>query len=379
MKKNKLFYALGGTIEAETGEVVQTPSGKVTELEGNTHEQGGIDIDVPDGTNIFSDRLGIIDYKGEFKTLAERKKDRLDKLTKISKGFKYGYADPFTRNSAKRVLQNAAAEEESDLRFQDGINKELGTGQYGGKIKAALGMSGGVSGGSMSAGTVIGLASQLFGSIQAANDTKNYIKNRPQMSNFYRNYGINALTKLKNLKSDLEIGKQHQFNLLGSKLAQREQTEASQIATSGGTLNLQRALRGESKRSTDQAFATGYSTLEGDYSNKLVDIGKRESEVSEDRDRMVGYGNAEAFKSKMEGYDNYFTARSKNTADRTAAFANVGTQLNNQDYRSQFLSLLNEGDNLTYGSSSSGLSSFGSGNYELSVPSLLDPNYNSRL
>lgn len=110
------MFAMGGVtpgsqIEAEGEEVVETPDGKVQELKGPKHESGGIDLFLPEGTEIFSDRL-----TGENgKTMAERKKIREKKASKISKLFESSPSDTVLKKTMEKVLSNNELEEQKDL------------------------------------------------------------------------------------------------------------------------------------------------------------------------------------------------------------------------------------------------------------------------
>ena len=90
------MQATGGTIDrasinAEGGEVVDTPNGVPVELNGPSHASGGIDLEVPQGTEIYSKRL-----KGEDgKSMADRKKKR-----------EKGDIDPFSLNSASIMFSH---------------------------------------------------------------------------------------------------------------------------------------------------------------------------------------------------------------------------------------------------------------------------------
>ncbi len=81
----KWKHAMGGTaggvpIEVEHDEVLQMPNGKLHQMKGRTHESGGIDIDVPKGTKIYSDRVKI-----DGKTMQERKLSREKSLARLEK------------------------------------------------------------------------------------------------------------------------------------------------------------------------------------------------------------------------------------------------------------------------------------------------------
>src|SRR5690606_1317424 len=83
-KKKMKKYAQGGTaIEVEGEEIIQTPDGQMQKMQGPSHEQGGIDMNVPEGTKIYSDRLEL-----EGKTMQQRKLNREKRLAKAAKLFK---------------------------------------------------------------------------------------------------------------------------------------------------------------------------------------------------------------------------------------------------------------------------------------------------
>ena len=51
-------FAMGGTVgnvpvEVEGKEVAETPQGQVINFKGPSHEQGGIDVNLPAGTEVF--------------------------------------------------------------------------------------------------------------------------------------------------------------------------------------------------------------------------------------------------------------------------------------------------------------------------------------
>jgi hypothetical protein len=110
-------------IEAEGGEMVETPTGQVQELKGPSHEQGGIPMevnkDIPEGTKIYSDRLKVGD-----KTLAERKAARERQMANIEKSVSNG-ADLAVKNAAQRKIKAIEAEEAQDLQFQENVNNML--------------------------------------------------------------------------------------------------------------------------------------------------------------------------------------------------------------------------------------------------------------
>lgn len=111
-------FATGGKvgiptpINAEGNEVIETPGGTVAELNGPSHAAGGIDMILPSGTEIFSQRLKGSDGK----TMAERKKLRENKLNKIQKLVDNNSGDALLDNTFKRTKANNDKKESVDMR-----------------------------------------------------------------------------------------------------------------------------------------------------------------------------------------------------------------------------------------------------------------------
>jgi hypothetical protein len=116
-------YAMGGRvpIEAEGEEVMETPDGEVRQLEGAAHEQGGIDMNVPKGTTIYSDRLSV-----DGKTMADRKLNREKRIAKLDKVIGGSSSMP-SKNTLKRTSQIAEIEEQQDMALQEVAKRIYGT------------------------------------------------------------------------------------------------------------------------------------------------------------------------------------------------------------------------------------------------------------
>jgi hypothetical protein len=86
---NNNMYPYGGTInddqfgaiaELELQEQMQLPDGTVMGVDGPSHKQGGIEVNVPEGTRVFSDRL-----KNGKRTFAQDAKSINSKIAKLDK------------------------------------------------------------------------------------------------------------------------------------------------------------------------------------------------------------------------------------------------------------------------------------------------------
>ena len=121
---NKMAY--GGQLvpaEVEGNEMGELPNGMLLDFKGPTHEQGGVDVDLPEGTKIYSDRVAI-----DGKTMAQRKKYRENKVKNLEK--KVNKGDMISKATLERYMLTVDQEEELDMRIQELLNNK--THQFGG-------------------------------------------------------------------------------------------------------------------------------------------------------------------------------------------------------------------------------------------------------
>lgn len=111
-KTKRTKFANGGVpINAEGGEVVEVPGGEPVELDGASHANGGINMEVPAGTEIYSQQL-----KGpDGRTMASRKKSREGKEAKLGKTLQVAPTDKLLRNAYKRTKQANAVVDAQDM------------------------------------------------------------------------------------------------------------------------------------------------------------------------------------------------------------------------------------------------------------------------
>lgn len=126
-----LTMATGGSvpgkvpINAEGGEVVDTPFGVPIELAGPSHANGGIDINVPAGTDIYSKRL-----KGpDGKTMADRKKAREKKQADLEKLLDDNPSDKLIRKTLAKVESDNEMSDTIDVAKMD-IVRSMSTNRY---------------------------------------------------------------------------------------------------------------------------------------------------------------------------------------------------------------------------------------------------------
>lgn len=102
-------------IEAEGQEIVQEPNGEMYELQGPSHEQGGIDMQVPEGSQIYSKRLEGADGK----TMAERKAFREKRLAKLEALVKRNPNDKILRRTLEKTQNDFAKQEQEDMAYMN--------------------------------------------------------------------------------------------------------------------------------------------------------------------------------------------------------------------------------------------------------------------
>lgn len=101
-------------IEAEGGEMIAMPwDNQAIPIEGASHEQGGVDLNVPVGSKIYSKR--VKDAKG--KSMAYRKERRDRELKKWEKIVKGDPNNQIARDTLEKVRRNNEIEEANDMAY----------------------------------------------------------------------------------------------------------------------------------------------------------------------------------------------------------------------------------------------------------------------
>lgn len=134
---SKWKHAYGGNVpvNVENEEVGELPSGDILEFNGNTHEQGGIDIALPGGTEIYSERVKV-----DGKSMADRKLTRERKELKSTKNLGKDPTNIFAQNSLNRTTEVNEQEDQFDTMIQNLIKTTADRVKYatGGKIPPYL-------------------------------------------------------------------------------------------------------------------------------------------------------------------------------------------------------------------------------------------------
>ena len=319
----------GSNIEVEGDEVAQYPTGDLVQFDGPRHENGGIDVNLPNGTDIYSDRISI-----DNKTMAQRKLEREKNAAKFAKMYeKNKSAD--VKSTLDRILEINAQQEAFDLEIQGTANRL--TPQNGMTPKAADGTGpGGVStedtsflsglleyfqsAGSPTGGDVIGTIGNLM---QANNPRELTLANRagdqPNV-NAFENYGKNALAKLDQAKGSL------QGNLDSALLDIDKSAQAATKTNSNGarSINTARALN----LATQSVAQDAKAKANVEYANMLTQMLTGEAAMLNDIDARVMTGDQNANEADRMDRDAFFTQLSKDEVARGQAISGVGKNMN---------------------------------------------------
>jgi len=304
-------YAFGGqtnsTINAEGGEILQTPQGQVGNINGATHANGGVNLNVPNGSLIFSDRIGIKDNKGKFSSLADRKRIRENTLARLGKRQR----DPFQINTIARTGQKLDQEEQADVALQTMVRNAIeGRGNLNSNVdsnevpKAAWGT-----------GDYINTGMNILGSFMNKSNVEKSIASTSQpMPNFNKNYGTAGLEKLRGASEDLKTQGTYAQNIINSQLQQGKQDSAAGIDNMGGSINLRRALRSKSANDVNQVYGDTMTKLNSEVLGAQTQLAGQEATMLNARDVALAGGE----KAKFE----YDTALARSNAGASNAASN---------------------------------------------------------
>lgn len=338
--------ATGGSFEdmqainAEGGEVVESPDGEVMKLKGPSHESGGIDLAVPGGTDIYSKRI-----KGpDGKTMAERKKARTDKLKEFEKKLEKNPGDVLLKKSYSRMKQafdmadeqdvatmNAAREEEEGVpefsnggtvmsmlqrlfqqqgQIPDMQNLMQTSGQTPG-VTPTAGITGGITGGGgysepvtqdevstgqvvtakpekswldslgglgVSAGDVIGMSGNFMGSMALNKNIRDSMNNIPNV-NAFKDFGKEGLQENQNVINNLKSLRDDALR----DLTGRSNTQRANLRGNARGVNQMRA----GDLAVGQAEEQATNNVNSTFTNQMMNALAQRSDLLTARDQQV--------------------------------------------------------------------------------------------
>lgn len=334
-----MVSAFGGTVagknkvNAEGGEVIETPDGQVSRLQGASHEQGGIDLQLPDMTNIFSQRLKI---KG--KTLAQRKMEREMELDKLKKKLKKNPKDQILQNTINRLEKANKILDEKDLNLQEEFKSKLFGAALDKSKRPELMQEGAQVAGfglkdlGLTAGDLTGIVGQLYGMFSPMNNTlANRASDTPN-ENFMEDYGRQSLAQLDSAKDNIQKSKDialQELELSKTGASIKGRNTATNVNTLRNSDLAAFMAANKASDSINKSAMAQESTIDEKKANTLLDVDLR---------RRLGAEKADI--ANREDKDNFYTELGKDKANIATGAQHLAKSFNQIKSRKSTGSLL---------------------------------------
>ncbi len=403
MGNTRNIAAFGGTmknvpVEIEGKEVGELPGGELFEAFGPTHENGGIDVNLPAGTEMYSDRIKV-----DGVTMAGRKKNRKNREMKLEDLLKMDSSDGLLKNTSKRVKKNNEAENARDEKIQDFVKKTVearegkhmtgntvlppslaGTGfnpnpnafntqlppeflslaglsdtniepnsnlsfnsgiysdpnksVAGNKMSQFIDNVGGVIGQEGSnkghAGDIISMLGSLYSPFKQKNLTLQNRAGDTVNENHFADAGEAAL--LTNSQAQNKVNSIRDNKKQDLALAANSAKRRNRNSARG--INTMRAL----DLATDQQVNQQNRAIHNDHSNAILNLLAQRSGLENSRDNIQARGAQQADIANRQDRDNFFTQLAQNESDLGAAFQNIGKGLNHIEQQKLQKNLLDQ-------------------------------------
>lgn len=366
-------FAMGGIankvpINVEGDEIIETPQGQIAELQGPSHAEGGINLDVPQGTEIYSKRL-----KGpDGKSMADRKKARERQIAKLEKLVKENPTDKVIKNTLDKTRKDFQIQEQQDMQkmqmmhqmFQMQKTVEhfdtggLASGRpvidwtkagkiFDNEIPTVVNNNDEISdvmypstlnlkdtnnnkyeflnkifedGVGLTMGDTIGLGGQLYSTFTPMKNTQaNRAGDTPNINTF-KDYGKDALHKM-------DQSKQYINQIRDENLKDLELTRTGQISrnrNSARGINTQRAL----DLTADANINDTKSKIFGQFAQAMQQIYGQEAGLENDQDVKIMQGEYARDLADRQDRDNYFSQMAQNIATKGIGLQHIGKNVN---------------------------------------------------
>ncbi len=396
-------FATGGkvnkvSVEVEGDEVMETPDGKVAKFKGPDHEEGGIPISLPEGTEIFSKRI-----KKMGETMAQRKMNREKKVDKAQKMLNKNPGDILTKKTLEKIKQNNEKEEKADMELQEAFTNFFEEMACGGRVRkhadggivgqelnlqdnlqsqlnwnnpmqdqniiaptgssqyqmespqtfaedvantpSSMGTSGGRN--SLSnyfsniniknpptGGDVMGLVGT---GVSALSPLLNTLKNRAGDTpnvNYYKDYGRKGLKTVQESQQYIDQQKDKSLRDLQSSRAGALRRGRS----SSQSINTARAL----DLATEQAVNKAQGDIYSNFANQMMQSMNTQAQMENQRDQVVMGGERERITSDIQDRDQFYTNRGKALLTLGSGMQAMGSNMNQMYARGQNTDMINQ-------------------------------------
>lgn len=359
-------FAMGGQIpggipvEIEGKEMVQMPGQQsAMEAVGPSHENGGIKLSLPEGTEIFSDRVKI-----DGVSMSDRKKKRDKKSMKLEDLMEMSMSDSLLKSTQDLTTENNQIEETKDQQLQQFITDLLpqkeeiskhatdpvvggdpsvnpftvvGGEQYleGQKSQAAMNFNnflksaGGYANENANYAPTLGDSISLGGSaISTFAPYFNTLKNRSQDTpnqNFFTDYGNDALERIEESKGYVDQNKEQALS------DSQYQSNATQnnLRNSARGVNQLRALDIANKTTTDRANNQIYTQ----FANQMMQILHQQAGVENQQDQVFMGAEAQVDLSNRQDNDNFSTQLGADKSNIGYGLQHIGKDVNQIKYK----------------------------------------------
>ena len=381
-------------VEVEGGEAGELPNGQVLKFNGPSHDNGGIPIDLPEGTEIYSKRIKI-----EGESMADRKLKRESILARYTKkANKLG--DAISSNTLKRVQKSVDIQEEEDKKVQQLIHdmttgvvnagnqvmreKHAGglTVKYPKQEDESLQLSNSlvpevlaqpsylfdtgkiktpevfptklptptpmtpdtndystryVEGASklpfITGGDALNIAGNVFqGVAPYLNTLKQRATDTPNV-NAFKNYGEEGINKMAQSENYLKQVFDSRLKDIGLKRSDA----IKRGRNSTGSVNLMRAL----DTNADMAANTAENEIYDKYAAQMMDILSKEAQLENEQDKVVMSGEQARDLADRQDKDAFYTAKGEGLRNIGMTTANAGKQANEILTRNSQFNILN--------------------------------------
>ena len=307
-----------GKIEVEGEEVVQTPNGKAVKVKGPKHEDGGVKLDVPPGTDVYSDRLEV---GGE--SMADRKLKRDRRVKRLMK--KLDTKDKILTDSTKRELSELEMEDRRDMALQ-GIARSLDqlntVGENYDENQFKLGT-----------GDALAMAGTLYSTLSPMLSTMNQRKNDTLNPNYFEDFGKEGIRTLENQQEYIE----GQKAITEKRIDQARVDTAERNRQMSRGVNQMRAGDLAAQSSSNKALEDTYAK----YSQMMMSNLGAISQAQMTRDNVVMQGEAQADMANRADTDAYYTAMSTAQSNIGTGIQQMGKNLNQSNVNKANLAATN--------------------------------------
>lgn len=363
-------FAMGGNVpgtpvEVEGQEVAQLPNGQMLEFQGPSHEQGGVPMNLPAGTDVYSKRIKDTDGK----TMAKRKKQRVKNLDKLEKKSKGNSTDALLKNSLKRTKQVNSTLDILDQMIQEQIaaavqpqqepqqfafggiipgigddeNIDLEEALIKGKVKSNDTWGKIQEWGSEqlkdlpTGGDVLGMWGNLKQAYDPYNTTLQSRATDTPNVNMYKDFGKNSLKTIDGMKDFATQSRDAQLRTLQE---QASATSSANKSTARG-INTLRAL----DIATDATKLNAMNQVHSQFAQQMMGILGQQAQAETQQDQIVMGGEAAADLANRQDKGAFYTQVARDQQAIGEGIARTGKAINDvkeRNVNNNFLNMLSD-------------------------------------